>query len=51
MIFGQKIARLSFAEEYIGVVIESRELAETQLALFENLWERLPNDRVTGTHS
>ena len=39
MIFGNKIAFLSFTKDYIAVVIESKELADIQRAMFEYTWE------------
>ncbi len=39
-IWKNKIAMFSFTGDLVAVVIESRELADMQKALFENLWER-----------
>ncbi len=42
-IWKNKIAQLSFKEDFIGVITESKELSDMQRALFENLWNLLPN--------
>ena len=39
-IWKNKIAMFSFAGDLVAVVIESKELADMQKAMFENLWER-----------
>lgn len=38
-IFGNKIAFISFINEYVSVVIESKELTDIQRAMFEHLWD------------
>jgi hypothetical protein len=38
IIFGNKVAFLSFVKDYIAVVIDSQELADIQRAMFENIW-------------
>ena len=40
-IWKNKIAMFSFAGDLVAVVIESKELADMQKAMFENLWERV----------
>ncbi len=40
-IYGDKIAMLSFEHEIVGVVIENRELAETQRGIYLRLWNGL----------
>ena len=39
-IWKNKIAMFSFVGDFVAVVIESKELADMELAMFENLWER-----------
>jgi|SRR3989339_703127 len=39
-IWKNKIAMFSFVGDLVAVVIESKELADMQKAMFENLWER-----------
>ncbi|MFA4872542.1 MAG: helix-turn-helix domain-containing protein [Patescibacteria group bacterium] len=39
-IFGNKIALFSFVNDYIAVVIESKELAAIQRAMFEYIWQK-----------
>ncbi len=41
-IFGNKIAFFSFVKDYIVVVIESKELAAVQRAMFEWMWQHIP---------
>ncbi len=40
-IWKNKIAQLSFRDDFVAVVTESKELADMQRALFENLWSLL----------
>lgn len=40
-IWKNKIAMFSFIGDLVAVVIESKELADMQKAMFENLWERV----------
>ncbi len=40
-IYGDKIALLSFEREIVGVVIENRELAETQRKIYTRMWQSL----------
>ncbi len=39
-IFGNKIALFSFVNDYIAVVIESKELTAIQRAMFEYIWQK-----------
>jgi len=39
VIFGNKIAFFSFIKDHIAVVIESKEIANIQKAMFEYIWE------------
>lgn len=41
MIFGHKIAMFSFKKDYVALLIESKELAEMQKALFQLIWENI----------
>ncbi len=41
-VWKNKIAQFSFRDDFVAVVTESRELADMQRALFENLWALLP---------
>ena len=41
LVFGNKIAYFSFIKEYVSVVIESKELADIQRAMFEYMWETI----------
>ncbi len=38
-IYDDKVAIISFADELIGMIIESHEIAETQRAIFQMVWE------------
>jgi len=40
MIYGNKFAMISFGQKMHGVVIESREIVQTQRKIFEILWEK-----------
>ena len=40
-IYGDKVAFISYKENYMGVVIESREITEIQKMFFNNLWNSL----------
>ncbi|MBI4427298.1 MAG: hypothetical protein HY569_02350 [Candidatus Magasanikbacteria bacterium] len=40
-IWKNKIAMFSFTGDFVAVVIESKELADMEMAMFENLWERV----------
>jgi len=40
IIFGNKIAFLSFIKDYVAVVIESKELTDIQRAMFEYIWHQ-----------
>ena len=42
-IWKNKIAQLSFKDDFVAVVTESKELADMQRAVFENLWNLLSN--------
>lgn len=42
-IYGNKVAFLSFSENFIGVIIESKEISRMQRASFELMWNLLPN--------
>ena len=39
--FGNKIAYFSFVNDYVAVIIESKELADIQRAMFEYLWDSI----------
>lgn len=39
IIFGNKIAFFSFKKDYIAVIIESKEIANIQKAMFEYIWQ------------
>ena len=41
LIWGDKITLFSFKKEIIALVIESKELAQTQRAMFNFIWDSL----------
>lgn len=41
MIFGHKIAMFSFKNDYVALLIESKELTEMQKAIFKLIWENI----------
>lgn len=40
-VFGNKIAYISFVKDYVVVIIDSKELADIQRAMFEYLWDSI----------
>lgn len=42
-IYDDKVAIISFADEIIGMIIESKEIASTQRAIFQMVWEFAEN--------
>ncbi len=38
VIFGNKIAFFSLVKDYLAVLIESKEIADIQKAMFEYIW-------------
>ncbi len=42
IIFGNKVAMISYGETVHGLVIESKSIADTQKAVFDQLWESTP---------
>lgn len=45
-IYGNKIAIVSYTENFMGVVIESKQISDMQRASFEALWDALPEPKV-----
>jgi len=47
-IYDDKVAIISFADELIGMIIESREIAATQRAIFQMVWEFADSSKAKG---
>lgn len=45
-IYGNKIALLSYKENFIGVIIESKEINQMQRMAFELMWDSLPEVKI-----
>lgn len=45
-IYGNKVAIVSYTENFMGVIIESKQISDMQRAAFEALWNALPEPRV-----
>jgi len=45
-IYGNKVAMISYTENFMGVIIESKQISDLHRAAFEALWNALPEPKI-----